>query len=306
MFFVYLVVNNLFKIGVDGGGTKTELILVDSVGAIVARHTTAGSNPSHVGAEQARVTLITALDALLAQSPSASDKISRTRLFMAGSTTFWQQLAESLPGYGEVLAADDSLPVIELATKGAPGLVLHAGTGSFVAARAPDGSLHYAGGLGWKLGDPGSAFDVGRRGIARALLELQGWVSPTPLAEARCRHAGFADAAMIRRFFYSADDANARIAAFAPVVTELAGQGCHPAQLVLVESITELVEQARCVTAQLFKDKLVTCGVSGALLNSEPAVHTLRSLVTTHAWPVGLCFITEPPIEGVRRLLLKS
>lgn len=294
------------KIGVDGGGTKTELILVDSSGDVVARRTTAGCNPSHVGAEQARITLITALDELIAGLPGAAEKISATHLFMAGSPQFWLQMAESLTGYGEIVTANDSLPVIELATKGAPGLVLHAGTGSFVAARAPDGTLHYAGGLGWKLGDPGSAFDVGRRGIVRGLLELQGWVRPTPLAEALCRHTGLADATLITRFFYSADDANARIAAFAPVVTELAGHGCHPAQMALVESLTELVEQARCVTSQLFKNKVVTCGVSGALLNSEPAVQTLRSLVTTHAWPVGLCFITEPPIEGVRRLLAKS
>ncbi|MBI3885868.1 MAG: ATPase [Opitutae bacterium] len=300
------MVTQFLKIGVDGGGSKTELILVDPAGAIVARHTAAGTNPSLVGPELAGSTLRAALDELLAQSPSASDQIASTRLFMAGSPPFWRQFAESLQGFGEVVAADDSLPVVELATKGAPGLILHAGTGSFVAARAADGALHYAGGLGWKLGDPGSAFDVGRRGIARGLLELQGWLPPTPLAEALVRHAGLGDAAMITRLFYSADDANVRIGAFAPVVTDLAAQGCHPAQLVLVESITGLVELARGVTSRLFKNQLVTCGVSGALLNSAPAVHTLRSLVTTHTWPVGLCFIAEPPIEGVRRLLAKA
>ena len=34
-------------------------------------------------------------------------------------------------------------------------------TGSFVAARGPDGGHHYAGGLGWRLGDPGSSHDLG-------------------------------------------------------------------------------------------------------------------------------------------------
>ena len=299
-----LAVTNLLKIGVDGGGTKTELILVDSTGAIVARHTAPGCNPSHAGPAHAHATLSAALATLRAQQPGAA--ISVTQLYMAGAQTFWRELAANLSDCGQVTAGADSLPVLELATKGAPGLVLHAGTGSFVAARAPDGSLHYAGGLGWKLGDPGSAFDVGRRGIAHALLELQGWVRPTALAEALGKHTGLTDAALNTRFFYSTDDANARIAAFAPIVTELAGQGCQPAQLALVESLTELVGQARCVTEKLFKDKVVTCGVSGALLNSEPAVHVLRSLVSTHSWPVGLCFIKEPPIEGVRRLLAKT
>ena len=34
-----------FKIGVDGGGTKTELILVDPAGAGVATHIAPGCNP---------------------------------------------------------------------------------------------------------------------------------------------------------------------------------------------------------------------------------------------------------------------
>ena len=34
------------KIGVDGGGTKTECILVDARGEIVARHLAPGCNPN--------------------------------------------------------------------------------------------------------------------------------------------------------------------------------------------------------------------------------------------------------------------
>ena len=63
-----------FKIGVDGGGTKTECILVDQRGEIVARHFAPGCNPSQVGPERARAVLIEALDALLAQSKIENPK----------------------------------------------------------------------------------------------------------------------------------------------------------------------------------------------------------------------------------------
>ena len=99
--------------------------------------------------------------------------IVSTLLCMAGSRSFWQAFAADLTGYGRVSTMDDSRPVLELATHGQPGIVLHGGTGSFVAARAPDGSLHYAGGLGWRFGDAGSGYDIGRRTIIRALLEAQ-------------------------------------------------------------------------------------------------------------------------------------
>jgi N-acetylglucosamine kinase-like BadF-type ATPase len=230
--------------------------------------------------------------------------ISHTLLFMAGSPAFWQETAAVLTNYGRVTTAPDSVPVVELATSGRPGLVLHAGTGSFVAARTADGVIHYAGGLGWKLGDPGSAFDLGRRGIAHALLELQGWARPTALSTALQAHLGLSDAISLTRYLYNEVAANAEIARFAPRVIELAQQGCPPAQAALAATLAEMVEQARLVSSRLFSGLAVPCSVSGALLNSPPAVAALRLLAETHAWNVEYFFLTEPPIEGVRRLLL--
>ncbi|HWA25260.1 MAG TPA: BadF/BadG/BcrA/BcrD ATPase family protein [Lacunisphaera sp.] len=298
----------LLKIGVDGGGTKTELILVDAAGAIVARHAVAGCNPSQVGPEKAREILLAGLKELLALSPLASrpSPVTATHLYMAGATAFWQELAATLDGFGRVVAAADSLPVLELATGGAPGLVLHAGTGSFVAARAPDGSVHYAGGLGWKLGDAGSGFDLGRRGIALAMLELQGWAPPSDLGAKLKAHTGLADAAANSRYFYTDPAANARITAFAPLVIDLAAHGCAPAQVAVTETLTELVGQARLVTAKLFPAMTVPCGVSGAILNRAPAVSAIQALAANPPWPVTLNFITAAPIEGVRRLLAKA
>jgi glucosamine kinase len=297
-----------FKIGVDGGGTKTELILVDAAGTIVARHLAPGCNPSQCGPEKSRAILQAGLDALLQAAPTSGlpPPVSGLHLYMAGSATTWQEIASGLTGFGAVTVAADSLPVLELATAGAPGLVLHAGTGSFVAARAPDGSIHYAGGLGWKIGDAGSGFDLGRRGVAQALLELQGWAPPSGLGDALQAHTGLADYAANSRLFYTDPDANARIAAFAPQVLALASQAGSSAQAALVTSLGELVEQARLVTAKLFAGTIVPCGVSGALLNAAPAMAALRSLVTHPRWPVEFNFITAPPIEGVRRLLARG
>ncbi len=315
------MVTNSYKIGVDGGGTKTECILVDASGEIVARHLAPGCNPSQIGPESARAVVTDALAILLTQSKIGSHarqnsppgpKITATLLCMAGNRTFWRETVEALQGFGLVTTTDDSLPVLELATAGSPGLVLHAGTGSFVAARGPDGAVHYTGGLGWKFGDPGSGFDLGRRALALALLELQGATTGvetklSPLAEALCAHTGLADYSANSRFFYYADDANAKIAAFAPRVIELAAQDCGPAQQVVADSITDLARLADQVIHRHFPRSAAAlpCGVSGRILNSVPAAFALRSLASKLHWPVELRFMDIPPIEGVRRLLNK-
>lgn len=297
------------SIGVDGGGTKTDLILVDCSGRILAQHVTGGCNPSHLGADGARAVLLTALEALLAASKieHPKPKIRATRLFMAGSPAAWQEIAGLIHGFGRIETDTDALPVLELATGGQPGLVVHAGTGSFVSARAPDGSVHYAGGLGWRFGDPGSGFDLGRRAIAHALLELQGWSPASGLGEALQEHTGLADETAIKRSLYTSPDANAHIAGFARRVLELIPRGCKPAQLVLATSIADLVAQARLVTDKLFPGATaIACGVSGAILNTPAAAFALKALAETQAWPVHYRFITEPPIEGVRRLLVRA
>jgi len=296
-----------FRIGVDGGASKTECILVDARGAVVARHTGPGCSPSLVGPERARLVLRDALQSLIASQTSPA--VDRLLLCMAGSRSFWRETAATLSGYGRVETAPDSLPVLELATGGAPGLVLHAGTGSFIAARAPDGTTHYAGGLGWRFGDFGSGYDLGRRAVARALLELQGWEERSALADALTAHTGLPDYTANSRVFYIDAEANARIAAFAPRVVDLAERGCDAARQVVAESLADLGGLVNGVLQRLFPhatgDSALPCGVSGALLNRPPCLQALRALVGSHVWPVRLQSITAPPIEGVRQLLMK-
>lgn len=293
------------KIGVDGGGSKTELILVADSGELLARHLAPGCNPSITGPAEAGRILSHALDALITGHTSAI--IRRTLLFMAGNREFWANTAAALSAsarFGEVTAADDSLPVLELATAGAPGLVLHAGTGSFVAARAPDRTLHYAGGLGWRFGDPGSGYDLGRRAVARGLLELQGWATPTTLTALLLEHTGLTDASSITRHFYQHPEANRHIATLAKPILHLAATGDVGCRRLVFDSVEKLLALATDVARRLFPDAdhaTLPAGLSGPIL-THPAV---AAGIATFA-PFTFNLIDAPPIDGIRRLLLRS
>ncbi len=291
------------RIGVDGGGSKTEVILVDGSGAIVARHLSQGCNPSVVGREEAARIALLAMEGLLAGHPGVA--VELTLLCMAGSRGFWQGFAAALAGFGRVVASDDSLPVLELATDGGPGMVLHSGTGSFVAARAVAGEhtgIHYAGGLGFLFGDPGSGYDIGRRAVARAVLELQGWAPPSGLGPLLKSTAGVDTADALLGHYYGSAPATSQIAAIAPAVLRLAAEGDAAAREAAVESAAGLLALAKRVAARLFPDTVpgsLQVGLSGSILN-----HPVVSRGLAAQSPFRLNPVDSPPIEGVRRALM--
>ncbi|OAM88788.1 ATPase [Termitidicoccus mucosus] len=297
-----------YQIGIDGGGTKTECILVSPDGGIVARHIAPGCNPSVTGAARSREILSDALAALLAQAPASGGPpvVGRTLLCMAGSPGHWRETADALAGggrYGRVEALRDSLAVLEAATEGRCGIVLHAGTGSFIVARAPDGCVHHAGALGWRLGDPAGGYEIGRLAAAAALVELQGWTPRTALAGLLCRHTGLAEPAAIVRHLYAHPEPNAYLGAFAPAVVGLAETGDAAGLAVVTEASRPLLDLAARVAERLFPGDApadVPAFVSGRVL-ARPAIHAHLQARTA----LTLAAVTAAPIEGVRRLLLK-
>jgi N-acetylglucosamine kinase-like BadF-type ATPase len=291
-----------YRIGVDGGGTKTELILVDETGAIVTRHLAPGCNPNVVGPEQAKAVMLEALGQIH-RAP-----VVRTELYMAGAPSWWQEFAAELRDFGQVVAHRDSLAALELATEGKFGLVLHGGTGSFVAARTTTGEVHYAGGLGWRFGDPGSGYDLGRRAIARGLLELQGWTKPTRLGKLVQEQSGLPesdwDAVTLTRHFYQNKDPNKTITQLAPTVLHLATEGDETSRNLVMESAVKILDLAVEVASKLFPETpldTVPSGLSGPILT-----HPVVTAILAPRSPLPLTPLTEAPIVGVHRLLVRG
>lgn len=302
-------VGTSFRIGIDGGGTKTEGILLDAAGDIVARDVVGGCNPNVAGPDAARRTVADLIEGLRRQALArhADAIVTHTHLYAAGNRAWWREAAATFAGFGLVFTADDSHPVLELATHGQPGLVLHGGTGSFVAARGPDGTVHYAGGLGWRFGDTGAGYDLGRRAIGRGLLELQGWAPLTPLGAAVRDHTQLgptADAAVVTRHFYQHADPNRQIASLAPVVLGLAADGEPTALEIVRASIGEHLALALAVVGKLFpgvEPSTLPAGLSGPIM-THPVVLTLLA----RSSGLTLTPVTGTPIEGVRRLLARA
>lgn len=157
-------------LGFDGGGTKTDCVLMDEAGAILGRSRSGSSNPTTFGVEASLIALSTAAtDALRAAGGSEKDvAFVVAGISGAGETNVRVALGSSLqpkfPNAAIFITSDLALSLA--ATGEIPSVVVIAGTGSAVLGRTAQLKLTRAGGFGPVIGDPGSAYDIGRKATA--------------------------------------------------------------------------------------------------------------------------------------------
>jgi N-acetylglucosamine kinase len=157
-------------LGFDGGGTKTDCVLMDESGAVAARSRSGASNPTSFGAEVSLASLSgAASDALRTAGRSEKDVAYLVAgISGAGEPSMRSALQLGLqPGFPNATILITSDLVLSLGATGEiPSVVVIAGTGSAVLGRTAPFELARAGGFGPVIGDPGSAYDIGRKAVA--------------------------------------------------------------------------------------------------------------------------------------------
>ncbi|MGC1415800.1 MAG: BadF/BadG/BcrA/BcrD ATPase family protein [Candidatus Acidiferrum sp.] len=200
-----------FVLGFDGGGTKTDCVLMDASGKILARTQAGPSNPLRVGFGAAISAIRDAARQAIAKASMASD--SHAAAICAGLAGAGPP--ESAEKIRALLAAEfvDSkvhvctdLDLALAATGDGPAMVLLAGTGSFAVGRNAAGETARAGGYGSQIGDEGSAYDIGRRAVLTAMHENDRTGENSVLGQRLLREVGCADWSGVKARAQAASD----------------------------------------------------------------------------------------------------
>jgi N-acetylglucosamine kinase len=164
-------------LGFDGGGTKTDCVLMDTAGKIIARSASGPSNPWRVGVEPATREIEKAADLALKEAGAARNAVVALGAGLAGTgkPELKEGMKASLVGAfpGAAVSIFTDLEMALAAAGEGPVIVLVAGTGSAAIGRNGQGEIWRTGGLGPRVSDDGSAFDIGSRAVERAAKERQ-------------------------------------------------------------------------------------------------------------------------------------
>jgi glucosamine kinase len=166
-----------YVLGLDGGGTKTECVLMDPAGKILVRSFAGPSNPSRVGVESATREIEKAADLALREARVTRDTVVALGAGLAGTgkLEMKERMQASLEGAfpGAAVSIFTDLEMALAAAGEGPVIVLVAGTGSAAIGRNAQGQIWRTGGHGPLHSDDGSAYDIGRRAVARAMKERE-------------------------------------------------------------------------------------------------------------------------------------
>lgn len=189
-----------FVLGFDGGGTKTDCVLMDASGKVLARAQAGPSNPLRVGFGAAISAVREAARQAMAQAGSLAGHGPQPAAICAGLAG--ASPAESAEKLRVLLEAEFPQSKVQIctdldlalaATGDGPAIVLLAGTGSFAVGRSAAGETARAGGYGSQIGDEGSAYDIGRRAVLVAMHENDRTGSDSALGHRLLRELGCAN-----------------------------------------------------------------------------------------------------------------
>jgi glucosamine kinase len=161
-----------FVLGFDGGGTKTDCVLLDGEGKTIAQSRAGPSNPYRIGVEAAAQAVADAADIALRKAKLDRAAVSRIGAGLAGTgdagrrAAMRDALQKEFPETFVSVFTD--MEATLLAAGEGQVIVLLAGTGSFAIGRDSNGSIWRSGGLGFRFSDEGSAFDIGQRAVIQS------------------------------------------------------------------------------------------------------------------------------------------
>ncbi len=160
-----------YSLGFDGGGTKTDCVLLDASGAVIGEGCGGPANPLRSGYDGAFSSLREAAAEAIAAAKIRPTDVTRVCAGLAGAgrrsvmRRIMVFLSQEFPLALTHVATDYEI-ALEAAAGSGPGVVLIAGTGSVAYGRNAAGETARAGGYGPWIGDEGSAFDIGRRAVS--------------------------------------------------------------------------------------------------------------------------------------------
>lgn len=210
-------------IGIDGGGSKTELLLCNEEGKILRHMITGGSNPVYNGIKNS----IDNVEGLINRSLDNIDinDIGYISICVPGLKKYSESINVLKRFQEKYEILGDELNAFYGSLASEYGIVILSGTGSFAMGINRKGQTCTAGGWGSIIGDEGSGYYIGVKALGAVTKEYDSMGSKTILSELIKDKIKIRDISELRKVIYCDNYGVKEIASLSELVKYGAQQG---------------------------------------------------------------------------------
>lgn len=294
-------------IGLDVGGSKTELLASCSADDPPTRLTGPGANAQRLGLEATADTLADLIRRVLRDQPDCQLASVCAGIAGAGQADDQEALSHHLLHALDVSPAPhvqivhDAHIALEAAFEDGSGIVVIVGTGSVVFGRAREGRLLRTGGWGYLLGDEGSGFALGQSGLRAVAHALDGG----PDTALRSRVADRFGLDGRDQLIHQVYQHNWPIQNVAPLVIEAAADGDAIATQIVHTQTRRLTRQVRWLIAQA-GDIEPRMALLGGLAREPHYAHVLKQALHADLPEWSIEVLQQRPVVGALRLAART
>jgi N-acetylglucosamine kinase-like BadF-type ATPase len=298
-------------LGLDGGGTKTHVVIADEAGSLLGAATGSAANWEDVGMEAAAAAIRAVVLEALQNAQLAPDAVEAGVFGLAGND--WpsdlQRLAVipgslGLGGLQEIV--NDGFVALRAGANHPWGIAVVAGSGTVVAGRNESGDEFRTLGLGPMFGDWGGASEISEEGI-RMIAEAHIGLGPaTSLSD---RYVRAMQRTSVADLLEHVSRTSPPISHLAPVVLEAADEGDAVARAIAEHAGTALGANAGLVARKLgMVEQSFEVVLAGGVLRAgsrilEQALKKELRRSAPSAFPVRL---EVPPVVGAALRALEN
>lgn len=260
-------------VGVDGGGTKTE-VLIEIDGQIAGRGTAGSSNYLKIGFADAANSIKEAIAAAFADAhlPPATPAVYC--LGLAGvdreeDQRMWEQWFTDFAPDALYTVVNDCELGLAAGTPDDVGLAVVCGTGAICFGRNPAGEMARADGWGYILGDDGSGYSIGLAAMRAILCEYDGRGPATTLTARVLDFWNLADPEGLLVRVYLEKAMPADVASLATLVAEEAEAGDEVALALLRNAGEGVARTMAAVARRLGLENPIPCALTGGVITKS-------------------------------------
>ena len=285
-------------LGVDGGGTKTTVALMNERGKVIATGEDGPSNPLRVGVETAVANIAAAINKACDEGNLSRDDIVAATLGLAGvrRRDMRERVRESFATrfrLRKIEVTTDADIALYGTTLGTAGLVVIAGTGSICLGINEKGEKFIAGGWGPIAGDEGGGRGIAGEALHAVAKASDGRGPKTKLSERAAEYFRASNVENLIGAIYAPKMDNSRIAGFARLVVETALDGDKIAREIIADAGRELGTAAVAVLKKLgLQKQKVLIGCVGGVFNAGKLLTKPMNEIIAKSAPKA--FLTDP------------